>query len=138
MPTHIIHFAAGLNGPQILVGLEVGSLQAAWGGRPGAWNALIDTGSTSTAISPAVETALNPRVIGKARVSRPGLGIVWEDTYFVRLKFEGHAGSGHWFNLEVIRSQSSTPGVDVLIGMDVLVRVNMNWDGPSRQVVLTY
>jgi hypothetical protein len=138
MPTHIIQLAAGLNGPQILVGLDVGSPQAAWGGPPGTWNAPIDTGSTSTAISPAVKTALKPRVIGKARVSRPGLGLVWEDTYFVRLKFEGHTGPGRWFNLEVIQSQPSTPSVDVLIGMDLLVRINMDWDGPSRWVALMY
>jgi hypothetical protein len=85
MPAHTIHFAGGLNGPQTLVGLDVGSIHAARGGPPGTWNALIDTGSTSTAISPAVRSALLPRAIGKARVSRPVLGIVWEDTYFIRL-----------------------------------------------------
>ena len=71
MPAHTIHFAVGLNGPQILVGLDVGTIHAAGGGPPGTWNALIDTGSTSTAISPAVQVGPSPRVIGKARVSRP-------------------------------------------------------------------
>src|SRR5689334_14272355 len=98
MPHHIIQFAACLNGAQFRVGLDVGALQAVWGGPPGTWNALIDTGSTSTAISPAVKTALNPRIIGRARVSRPGLGNVWGDTDFVRLKFEGHSIPGRWFN----------------------------------------
>ena len=50
------------------------------------------------------------------------LCIVWEETYFIRLKFEGHIGQGRWFGLEVIESQPSTPNVDVLIGMDLLVR----------------
>lgn len=138
MPAHTIHFAGGLSGPPILVGLDVGSVQPSWGGPPGTWNALIDTGSTSTAISPAVRSALIPRVIGKARVSRPVLGILWEDTYFVRLKLEGHAGPGRWFALEVIESRPSTPNVNVLIGMDLLVRIQMIWDGPIRQAVLSY
>ncbi len=138
MPAHTIHFAGGLNGPQTLVGLDVGSIHAARGGPPGTWNALIDTGSTSTAISPAVRSALLPRAIGKARVSRPVLGIVWEDTYFIRLKFEGHSGQGRWFGLEIIESQPSTPGVDILIGMDLLVRIRMTWDGPNRHVSLSY
>jgi hypothetical protein len=137
MPAHVIHLGVGLDGPQIPVGLDGGSARATWGGPPGTWNALIDTGSTTTAISPAVRASLIPRVIGKARVARPNRGIVWEDTYFVRLQFEGHTGSGRWFNLEVIESQPSTPNVDVLIGMDLLVQIGMTWDGPNRQVVLT-
>ena len=138
MPAHTIHLASGLNGPHILVGINVGTIHAAWGGPPGTWNALIDTGSTSTAISPVVRSALSPRVIGKARVSRPILGNVCEETYFIRLKFEGHPGQGRWFGLEVIESQPSTPGVDVLIGMDLLVRIKMMWDGPNRHVILSY
>lgn len=139
MPAHVIHFASGLSGPQIEVGLDVGSVQAAWGGGPpGSWNALIDTGSTCTAISPAVRSLLIPRPIGKARVARGRFGLVWEDTYFVRLQFESQGASGRWFNLEVIEAQPLTPGVDVLVGMDLLVRINMVWDGPNRQVVLAY
>ncbi len=80
MAAHTILLPGGLRGPEILVGLDVGSVYAPWGGPPGTWNALIDTGSTSTAISPAVRAALRPRAIGKARVNRPVLGIVWEDT----------------------------------------------------------
>jgi hypothetical protein len=45
---------------------------------------------------------------------------------------------GRWFNLEVIEAQPLTPNVDVLVGMDLLVRINMMWSGPSRQVALTY
>jgi hypothetical protein len=91
MPAHTIHFPGGLRGPEILVGLDVGALYAAWGGPPGTWNALIDTGSTGTAISPAIRAALLPRAIGKARVSRPVAGIVWEDTYYPG-KEDAHVG----------------------------------------------
>jgi hypothetical protein len=51
--------------------------------------------------------------------------------------FEGDSGSGRWFNLEVIEARPLTPDVDVLIGMDLLVRMSMIWDGPNRQVILT-
>jgi hypothetical protein len=40
--------------------------------------------------------------------------------------------------ISYIQSQPSPPGVDVLIGMDLLVRINMDWDGPSRWVALMY
>jgi predicted aspartyl protease len=99
--------------------------------------ALIDTGATATTISPAVREALNPMKVGRARVNHPGLGVVWDDTYFVRLKFGRSAKQSRWFGLEVIVYQPSTPNIDVLIGMDLLVRINMAWDGPRGVVVLT-
>ena len=40
--------------------------------------------------------------------------------------------------MEVIEYQPSTPNVDVLIGMDLLVRINMTWDGPQGLLVLTF
>src|SRR5207249_1503851 len=107
------------------VGLDVGVRHAPWGGASCTKNALIDTGSTATAVSPAVRAALKPMKIGRARVHLPGIGVVWNDTYFLRLKFGGHAGPGRWFGLEVIEYQPSTPYVDVLIGMDLLIRINM-------------
>jgi hypothetical protein len=73
MAAHTIHFPGGLRGPEILIGLDVGSLYAAWGGPPATWNALIDTGSTSTVISPAVRTARVTVGDGMGRV-RPWVG----------------------------------------------------------------
>ena len=49
----------------------------------------------------------------------------------------GLAERRRWFSLEVIESQPSTPHVDILIGMDLLIQVNMIWNGPIRQVDLT-
>jgi hypothetical protein len=40
--------------------------------------------------------------------------------------------------LEVIEYQPSTPNVDVLIGMDLLIRIKMAWDGPRGLLVLTF
>jgi hypothetical protein len=41
-------------------------------------------------------------------------------------------------SLEVVEAQPSTPNVDVLIGMDLLVRISMMWDGPNGEVAVTY
>lgn len=137
MPSHTINFGSGVDGPQTDVGLDVGAHHAAWGGPPCTKNALIDTGSTATAISPAVRVAPKPMKIGCARINLPGVGIVWGDTYYLRIKLGSHAGAGRWFGMEVIEYQPSTPDVDILIGMDLLVRVNMIWDGPHGFLVLT-
>jgi predicted aspartyl protease len=138
MPSHAINFAGGLEGPQTDVGLDVGLRHAPWGGMPCTKRALIDTGATATVVSPAVRAALNPMKIGSARVQVPGGRVVWNDTYFVRLKFGSHIGPGRWFVLEVVEYQPSTPNVDVLIGMDLLVRIKMTWDGPRGLLVLTF
>jgi hypothetical protein len=48
----------GLDGPQLDVGVSVPKTYAPWGGPPGTWKALIDTGAVMTAISPGVVAAL--------------------------------------------------------------------------------
>jgi predicted aspartyl protease len=136
MPTHRILFTGGTLGPQTDVRLDVGSSRAPWGGPPCSKKALIDTGATSTVISPSVRALLNPFSIGNARVQIPGGRVVWVDTYFINLKFGGHSAKGRSFALEVIEYQPSTPNVDVLIGMDVLIKIKMNWDGPRGCVTL--
>ena len=138
MASHKITFGSGLDGPQTDVGLDVGVRHAHWGGPPCTKRALLDTGATATTVSPAVRGALNAMKVGRARVHRPGFGVVWEDTYFVRLKFGGSAKPGRWFGLEVIEHQPSTPNIDVLNGMDLLVRIKMMWDGPRGFLVLTF
>ena len=104
MPSHTIDFASGLHGPQTNVGLDVGARQR--GGTPCTKRALIDTGSTATAISPSVRAALKPMKIGRARVHLPGLGVVWDDTIFVAsssVAILGEAGDSGW------RSSSTNP-----------------------------
>jgi hypothetical protein len=41
-------------------------------------------------------------------------------TYAVRLNFEGHLTGNPWFDAEVLVADPATPGVDVLVGMDVI------------------
>jgi predicted aspartyl protease len=138
MGSHRIRLSDGMVGPQTVVGLDVGTPHAPWGGPPYSKRALIDTGATATVISPRVRALLNPMSIGRARVQVPSVGVVWVDTYFVSLKFGGHAAKGRSFALEVIEYEPSTPDVDVLIGMDLLIRIKMKWDGPRGSVTLTF
>jgi hypothetical protein len=99
MALHTITFGSGLDGPQTDVGLDLDVRHARWGGAPCTKRALLDTGATATTVSPAIRDALHPMKIGRARVHLPGLGVVWEDTYFVRLKFGEMTGKGRWFGL---------------------------------------
>ena len=136
MPLHSIRL--GPDGPQTEVGLSVPIAYSRWGGPPGTWRALIDTGSDMTAISPGVVVALHPMRIGTQPVARPGGGAVACDTYDVRLRIGGHATAGRWFELEAVEAQPATPDIDVLVGMDLLLRIDMIWRGSLRRLVLMY
>jgi hypothetical protein len=126
----------GLGGLLIDVGLSVPKAYARWGGPPRTWRALIDTGADMTAISPATVAALRPMQIGTKPVGRPGGGRSVCDTYDVRLRFGGHAARGRWFNLEAIAVQPATASIDVLIGLDLLLQIDMTWLGPQRLLLL--
>ena len=106
--------------------------------RPRTWKALIDTGADMTAISPSIVLALQPQHIGTVPVTRAGGVTVWLNTYDIRLRFGGHAGRGRWFALEGIEVQPGTPEVDVLIGMDLLIQIDMAWSGARRSVLIAH
>ncbi len=106
--------------------------------RPDTWRALIDTGADMTVISSAVVAALQPQKLGTAPVGRAGGGRSFPLTYDVRLRFGGHAGPGRWYPAEAVEVQPATPNVDVLIGMDLLIRIDMGWAGPRRLVFLNH
>ena len=128
----------GPNGPLIEVGVSVARAYARWGGAPGTRQALIDTGADITAISPGVVESLRPMQIGTLPISRPTGGRSVRDTYDVRLRFGGHMAPGRWFSLEAVEVQPATANIDVLIGMDVLLRIEMTWLGPRRLLFLRY
>jgi predicted aspartyl protease len=118
----------------------VGASQAFTGSanRPDTWKAIIDTGADMTAISPSVVSTLQPQQIGNVPVSRAGGVTVWRDTYHVRIRFGGHTGPGRWFAVEAVEVQPATPDVDVLIGMDLLIKIDMAWIGSRRLVLLNH
>lgn len=59
-------------------------------------------------------------------------------THAARLSFEGHLSSNPWFDLDVVIADPATPGVDVLIGMDVLSRLVLFYEGANGTMVLAY
>jgi hypothetical protein len=101
-------------------------------------SALIDTGAAITAIGSRVKAALNPRQIGTVLYQRPGQAASWVPSYLAQLEVEAHQKPGRRFNLEVIEENPATPGIDVLVGQDLLEKVVMVWDGPRGRLLLTY
>lgn len=128
----------GSDGPRIDVGLSVSKTYAPWGGPPGTWKALIDTGAVMTAISPGIVAALRPLRIGIQPVGRAGGGSALQYTYDIRIRFGGHSTRGRRFNLEAVETQPATANVDLLIGMDLLLKIDMAWLGTRKLLFLSY
>jgi hypothetical protein len=126
--------------PTIQVELRVPKTSIAHGrgGEPITGTALVDTGATITAVSPAVMRALNPSPFGTALYHPRGQVPAWIDTYLAILVIETATDSGRTFALEIIEEQPVTPGVDILLGHVLLMRVIMVWDGPRDRLILTY
>ena len=106
--------------------------------RPATWKALIDTGASMTVIGPSVVSTLKPQQIGYVPVSRAGGVTCFHGTYDVRIRFGGHTGPGRWYAVEAAEIQPATPDVDVLIGMDLLLKIYMVWNGSGRLVLLNH
>ena len=122
------------------VGLRVGHAYArvGRGGPPSSWTALIDTGATKTVISPAVVRDLGPQLVASAMLLRPEAAGKRVFTYDVELKLDGHLSSGRWFELKVADTQPATPGIDILIGMDLLKQLHLYLSGPNGKLILSY
>jgi hypothetical protein len=122
------------------VGLRVGVsyAMAGKGGPPSSWTALIDTGAMITAISPAIVKDLSPRPGDSVAIRRPTSGVRRSLIYDVGLKLNGHLSTGLWFELQVVNAQPAIPGVDVLIGMDLLMQFHLYLSGPGGKLVLSY
>jgi hypothetical protein len=127
-------------GALIQVGLNVGVTQAlsGQGGPPLSRNGLIDTGATQTAISNAVHQVLHPAVSGSIPYQRPGVPQVVVPMYAIRLNFEGHLSGNPWFDLDVVVVNPATPGIDVLVGMDVLSQFVLFYEGANKTMILAY
>jgi predicted aspartyl protease len=133
-------YDVGELGCLLQVGLKVGASYArvGKGGRPSSWTALVDTGATKTAISAAVIRDLSPQPIEPAMIRRPDAEAKQSLIYDVELKFDGYLSSGRWFALEVVNAQAATPGIDVLLGMDLLKQLHLYFSGPDGKLVLSY
>ncbi len=59
-------------------------------------------------------------------------------TYAIGLNFEGHLSGNPWFHLDALVANPATPGIDVLIGMDVLSQLVRFYEGVGGTMILTY
>jgi hypothetical protein len=142
MPIHSLNAIP----PYVQVGLSVGVVyrMLRLGGSPIGRNALIDTGANITAISPAVVAALAPQEVGQRESIRPNESPLVLSTYLILLCFAPNLGDAdwvvdaHWFTVEAMESKIATPGVDVLIGQDLLAQLALSWDGPRGRLLLMY
>jgi hypothetical protein len=137
MPLRV--FDVGPAGALIQVGIRVGKAFAAvgLGGAPRSYVGLIDIGASRTAISPQVVAELQPRLLRPRHVVRPGTSFI-ADTYELQLKLDHHLQPGTWYDVEAVEVAPASPGVDVLIGRDLLKHVTLLYDGPNGKLVLMY
>jgi len=105
---------------------------APFSGPPISCVALIDTGADMTAISPDMVATLKPLLIGIQPIKRADGSIATANTYEVRVRFGGTGGEGRSYSVEAVEARPATPGVDMLIGVDLLLRLRMLWDGRGR------
>jgi hypothetical protein len=138
MPLYVVDI--GPPGPLIEVGIRVGAAYDAIGrgGAPHSYMALVDTGASCSAISPRVVADVQPQRVGDAALERPGTVTESSHIYDIRVKFEGHLTPGRWFELEAVETAPATPGVDVLIGQDLLQNLTLLYNGPLGKLVLMY
>jgi predicted aspartyl protease len=127
----------GPTGPLIQVGVSVGakSAQAGLGGAPRSYTALIDTGASGSAISPKVVGEIQPKLVRRVPVERAGAKVV-ADVYAVRIKLAHHLQPGRWYELEAVEIAPASPGVNVLIGRDLLENTTLLYDGSNGKLVL--
>jgi hypothetical protein len=127
-------------GPLFQVGLNVGANQAASGkgGPPLSRTGLIDTGATQTAISDAVYQIPRPAACGLTLYRRPVMAQTTVAMYSIRLNFVGHLSSNPSFDLDILVANPATPGIDVLVGMDVLSQLVLFYEGANGRMVLAY
>lgn len=101
--------------------------------------AVLDTGSSTTAVAPSViaRLGLTSLVTGSSHTAS---GAVAVDLHFVSLSIfdAGRAAMLTVRDLLVSELTAEVPDVDVLIGMDVLLGCKLLLDGPARQFALEF
>ncbi len=141
-------FAVGPEGLSlpVLIGLDSTAAQVlvARGAaipRPQLVRALVDTGSDLTAVSPQVLANLGAKAGRVARTYTAG-GVVRTPTFYVSLSIPPPAGTPIPLlvvpRLRVTRLTFALPDLDVLIGLDVVLRYHLHIDGPGRTFTLSF
>jgi hypothetical protein len=114
------------------------------GGLPIGRTVLIDTGASQTAIASSVVAALHPQDVGRLDYLRPDQPVISRPRDSILVCFEPDLGDpdwvddAHWFTAEAVEANIATPGVDVVVGQDLLSHLALSWDGPRGRLLLMY
>jgi predicted aspartyl protease len=127
MPTYpLVREASSLC---VKVGVAPAKIYAGKANPPQTYHAVIDTCAEVSVISPSVIKAMMVPDLGRTPVLLSGGKISFDSTYDVLLRLGGHETSGPWYPRVVTGTIPATPGVDVVIGMDLLIGLKFGWDG---------
>ncbi len=102
---------------------------------PVAGRAIIDTGSSTTAISFEAAARLRLDPVGKMQIGT-GTDVVRAPTFAVSIAFPGH-GVTLDFD-EAPGLPFAQPGQVAILGRDVLARARLVYDGPAGEVRLEF
>jgi hypothetical protein len=102
--------------------------------------ALIDVGSDLTVVHPEVLHRLDLQATGSARIRRPGpLSEFYLAALFdVQLSIGGVNPGTPWISTRVVGVIPSTPTILTLIGRDVLEHCTLFYNGPRRELTVSY
>ncbi len=101
---------------------------------------VLDTGADISAVAPRVVTALGLAPVYSAQMHTAS-GPANVDVYEVSLSVVPLGGSGPLFTVSDLLAtelQHAAPGVEVLVGLDVLMRCVFNLNGPGGTFSLTF
>lgn len=101
-------------------------------------NAIVDTGTNVTCVSQVVLSRLAVAASGQA-TTNTAAGEAVVQLYEVSMSVPGQGNAPLTIvstNLTVMELPGSVPGVDVLVGLDVLLRYKLLLDGPAKQYTL--
>src|SRR5262245_20533643 len=100
--------------------------------------AIVDTGTNVTCVSQAVLSRLSVAASGQG-TTNTAAGEAIVQLYEVSLSIPGQGNAPLTIvgtNLTVMELPGSVPGVEVLVGLDVLLRYKLLLDGPAKQYTL--
>lgn len=109
--------------------MSAGKEHKAVGAKPRDYTASIDTRAQGSVVTQRVVGDLMPSFGGIESLARAGNDSTYADTYYLRVRIGGSSSPGDWIHVVAFMVEPATPGVDVILGMDVLRKTNIPLDG---------
>jgi hypothetical protein len=104
------------------------------------FKAILDTGSTATLVDPLVMAQINAHRVGYVNVegalSRRGGSRCCR--FYLEVCLYNTAGETRWCEVSAAEVQISLPGIDLVIGWDILETCDLLCEGRKRTFKLTF